>query len=64
MSDQPARGSRLPLSPDTQISVVFVLLGVTSWLAARSVTDSQPVQFALLVGLGVVAPTRINEWRG
>jgi hypothetical protein len=34
-----------------------------SWYGAGSVTDDQLVQFGALFGVGVIAPTLINEWR-
>jgi hypothetical protein len=51
------------ISTDTKITAVFVVLGVASWYGATRVTDSQLVQFALLLGVGLIAPTLINEWR-
>lgn len=52
------------LSMDTKITALFAVLGVLVWAASRAVTESQPLQFAALVGVGVVVPTLLNEWRG
>ena len=51
------------LDTDTKIIVLFVFLGLTSWYLARQVTTSSLVSFATLIGVGVLAPTLINEWR-
>lgn len=55
--------SRL-VSMDTKVTAVFAVLGVLVWAASRAVTESQLLQFAALVGVGVVVPTLLNEWRG
>jgi len=54
--------SRL-ITPDTKITVPFVLLALLSWLAATRVTDSFVVQAAILLGVGVVAPLLVTELR-
>ena len=61
MSDQASRSSLV--STDTQITAVFVVLALVSTYAATTVTDSQFVYVAVLLGVGVVAPTLVNEWR-
>ncbi|AGN00475.1 hypothetical protein L593_02620 [Salinarchaeum sp. Harcht-Bsk1] len=45
------------------ITIGFVVLGVASWLLARSITDSAVVLYGALIGVGVIAPTLVNEWR-
>jgi hypothetical protein len=55
--------SRL-VSMDTKVTAVFAVLGVLVWAASRAVTESQLLQFVALVGVGVVVPTLLNEWRG
>jgi len=52
------------VSMDTKVTAVFAVLGVLVWAASRAVTDSQLLQFVALVGVGVVVPTLLNEWRG
>jgi hypothetical protein len=51
------------VSTDTKITAVFVVLGVVLWYGSRTVTESQPIQFALLLGVGIIVPTLINEFR-
>lgn len=51
------------LSTDTIITAVFVVLGIILWYGSRTVTESQPIQFALLLGVGIIVPTLINEFR-
>ena len=63
MPNQPSGRSGLPISTDTQITAVFVVLALASAYATATVTDSRPVQFAVLLGVGVVAPTLLTELR-
>jgi hypothetical protein len=51
------------VSTDTKITAVFVVLGVVFWYGSTTVTDSQIVQFGLLLGVGIIVPTLINEFR-
>lgn len=44
------------------ISRVSAVLGVLVWAGLRAVTESRILQFAALVGVGVVIPTLLNEW--
>lgn len=44
-----------PLTPTT--------LALVSEYGTTTVTDSQWVHFAVLLGISVIAPTLINEWR-
>jgi len=52
------------VSTDTKITAIFVVLGVVLWYGSITVTESQPIQFALLLGVGLIVPTLINELRG
>jgi len=51
------------VSKETQIVAVFVILGIALSYASTTVTESTVVQIAVLIGVGVIAPTLINEWR-
>ncbi|AOW81074.1 hypothetical protein HTSR_1910 [Halodesulfurarchaeum formicicum] len=50
------------LDTDTRITLVFVALGVLAWLLVRSVTDSTAIQFAVLIGVGVLGPQLVQAW--
>jgi len=52
------------VSTDTKITAIFVVLGVVLWYGSMTVTESRPIQFALLLGVGLIVPTFINELRG
>jgi len=51
------------VSTDTKITAIFVVLGVVLWYGSMTVTESRPIQFALLLGVGLIVPTLINELR-
>ncbi len=51
------------VSTETKITAFFVIVALVSVLGTTAVTDSQWVHFAVLLGIGVIAPTLINEWR-
>ncbi|WP_340102288.1 hypothetical protein [Salinibaculum salinum] len=51
------------VSTDTKIVGVFVVLGVVLWYASTTVTDNMALQGTILIGVGVILPTLINEWR-
>lgn len=51
------------VSTDTKIVAIFVILGIVLWYASMSVTESMVIQGAILLGVGVIVPTLINEWR-
>jgi hypothetical protein len=40
-----------------------MFLGLTGWYLVKDATDSVAVEFAVLIGVGVVVPTLIDEWR-
>lgn len=54
---------RALLDTETKIIVLFMFLGLTSWYLVQQVTTSSAVSFVALIGVGVVVPTLINEWR-
>lgn len=51
------------LTTETKITLLFVFLGLTAWYLVGTVTSNPVVEFGVLIGLGVVAPTLVNEWR-
>lgn len=51
------------MSTDTEITAFFVILALVSVYGTTAVTDKQWVHFAVLLGVGVIVPTLINEWR-
>jgi len=51
------------LRPETRIVLLFMFLGLTGWYLVQRVTTNSAVDFAVLMGVGVLAPTLINEWR-
>ena len=51
------------LSERTKVSLAFAVLGAVCWLVAARVTDVLWIQWGVLVAVGVVAPTLINEYR-
>jgi len=51
------------LQTETKIVVPFVFLGLTGWYLVQQVTTNDAVEFGVLIGVGVVVPTLINEWR-
>ncbi len=63
MSKQPSKRSDGLVSTETKITAIFVVVALVSMYGTTTVTDSQWVHFAVLLGVGVIAPTLINEWR-
>jgi hypothetical protein len=63
MPKQPSKRSNGLVSTETKITAIFVVLALVSVYGTTAVTDSQWVHFAVLLGVGVIAPTLINEWR-
>jgi hypothetical protein len=51
------------VSAETKITAVFVMLALVSVYGTTAVTDAQWVHFVVLLGVGVLVPTLINEWR-
>jgi hypothetical protein len=64
MTRDESEDSTTAVSTDTKITAVFVVLGVVLWYGSTTVTESQPIQFAILLGVGIIVPTLINELRG
>jgi hypothetical protein len=63
MSRNDRKESNQLVSADTKMTAVFVVFGVVLWYDSTAVTDSQPIQFALLLGVGIISPTLLNELR-
>jgi len=63
MSEQPSNRSRGLVSTETKVTAIFVILALVSVFGTTTVTDSQWIHFAVLLGVGVIIPTLINEWR-
>lgn len=51
------------VSTDTKIVGVFVILGIVLWYGSTTVTENMALQGAILLGVGLILPTIINEWR-
>ena len=51
------------LTPEQKTTFLFVFLGVIGWFISGRADVGQTVQFAVLLGVGVVVPTLLNEWR-
>jgi len=63
MAEQPSKRSNGLVSTETKITTFFVVVALVSVYGTTTVTDSQWVHFVVLLGIGVVVPTLINEWR-
>ncbi|WP_460923391.1 hypothetical protein [Salinarchaeum chitinilyticum] len=63
MSEQPSKNSNGLVSTETKITGLFVTVALVLVFGTTAVTDSQWVHIAVLLGVGVVVPTLINEWR-
>jgi len=63
MSEQPSNRSTGLVSTKTKVTAIFVILAIVSVFGTTTVTDSQWIHFAVLLGVGVIIPTLINEWR-
>ncbi|WP_254840099.1 hypothetical protein [Natronomonas marina] len=63
MSKQSSKQSNSLVSTETKITAIFVILAIISVFGTTTVTDRQWIHFAVLLGVGVVVPTLINEWR-
>ncbi|WP_336024240.1 hypothetical protein [Halobellus salinisoli] len=51
------------VSTDSLTVTVFAVIGVVLWYASTSVTDSSAIRLAVLIGVGVVVPALINQYR-
>ena len=52
------------VSNDTRITLLCVVLGTALWLVSGRFTDTAWIRWAILVGVGVVAPTILTERGG
>jgi intracellular septation protein A len=63
VSQQPSNSSSGLVTAETKITAFFIMVALVSVYGATAVTDQQWVHFAVLLGVGVLIPTLINEWR-
>lgn len=63
MSEEPSPNPNELVTTETKITALFVVLGLVSTLGTTAATDRQWLHFAVLLGVGVIVPTIINEWR-
>ena len=63
VSQQPSKSSTGLVSTETKITAFFIIVALVSVYGTTTVTDKQWVHFAVLLGVGVIIPTLINEWR-
>jgi threonine/homoserine efflux transporter RhtA len=63
VSKQPSKRSNGLVRTETKITACFVGVALVSVFGTTAVTDRHWVHLAVLLGVGVIAPTLINEWR-
>lgn len=63
MSEQPSKKSTGLIGTETKITAIFVVLALVSVAGTTTITDTQWIHIAVLLSVGVIAPTLINEWR-
>lgn len=51
------------VSTSTKITALFIVLAVVLWFGATQFTDNTIIQGILLLGVGIIIPTAINEYR-
>lgn len=51
------------VSTSTKITAMFIGLAVVLWLGAIQFTDDTIIQGIILIGVGIILPTAINEYR-
>lgn len=51
------------VSTNTKITALFIGLAVVLWLGTIQVTDDTIIQGIVLLGVGIILPTAINEYR-
>lgn len=51
------------VSTSTKITTLFIGLAVVLWLGAIQFTDDTIIQGIVLIGVGIILPTAINEYR-
>ena len=49
------------VSSNTRRSILFALTATGLWVVAGQLTDSAPIQWGLLIGVGVILPTVLAE---
>jgi hypothetical protein len=49
------------VSKDTQITLLFVVLGTVLWLISGQFINNEWIQWAILIGVGVIIPTILTE---
>ena len=60
---EPSTSSNGLVSTETKITAVFVIVALVSVFGTTAVTNNQWVHYLVLLGIGVVVPTLINERR-
>jgi len=63
VSEQSSNESNGLVSAETKITAIFVVLALVSAYGTTAVTDKQWVHLLVLLGVGVIIPTLVNEWR-
>ena len=51
------------VSTSTKITALFIGLAVVLWLGTIQVTNDTTIQGFVLLGVGIILPTAINEYR-
>lgn len=51
------------VSTSTKITALFIGLAVVLWFGAIQFTDNTIIQGIVLLGVGIIFPTAINEYR-
>lgn len=49
------------VSNDTRITLLFISLGTALWLVSGRFTDTEWMQWAILIGVGVIIPIVLTE---
>ena len=60
---EPSTSSNGLVSAETKITAFFVVVALVSVFGTTAVTDNQWVHYLVLLGIGVIVPTLINERR-
>lgn len=51
------------VSTATKVTTLCIVLAVVLWYTTTKTTDNTLIQLAVLIVVGVVLPTTVNEWR-
>jgi hypothetical protein len=51
------------LAPETKITLVFMVLGLTAWYLVQTFADNELLEIGALFGIGIIFPTLLNELR-